>query len=164
MKTITLCLLLLNFSCSKEYYDYHGEKILIYKKIDHSTYLKGKGIDLSNNGLTKLPKEIEKMKNLLFINLRNNSLHSINSLLSLKNIRVLILDENPLGQIPPSIDSLTDLEVLSVRACHLSTLPSSLFRLKNLKTIVLGGNQIPDHLIQELKEQLPQCKVIVNVD
>lgn len=150
-------------SCAQEYYDYHGERIIIHTKINSSNSKVIKAINLASKGLTSIPEEVKKMHKLVFINLRDNSLHSINELYSLTNLRILLLDRNPIGSIS-SIDQLPDLEVLSVVSCGLSTVPETIFSLKNLRILVIGGNRIPDKFISELRERLPNCKIIIDVD
>lgn len=70
-------------------------------------------------------------------------------LLEMPWLRTLILDDNPLGEIPEGIGALKALEHLSVAGCGLNGIPASLGDLVNLKILDVSGNTgllLPDHL------------------
>jgi hypothetical protein len=73
------------------------------------------------------------------------------SLFRIKNLSVILLDENKLSsQIPESFANFQNLTVLSLRACNLSgPLPKKIFQVRTLKTIDLSSNVI-------LKGPLPE--------
>jgi Leucine-rich repeat (LRR) protein len=164
MKHLCLFILATFFSCSPEYYDYHGEKIKIYYHVDQKKKDLVKGIDISKKNLSSLPSEVVNFKKLMVLNLRDNSINSIAELCELKDIRVLLLDRNPINNIPPCITELTNIEVLSIMSCGLITVPEWIFNLENIRILNIGGNQIPEKTILDLRNRLPNCKIISSVD
>jgi Leucine-rich repeat (LRR) protein len=70
-------------------------------------------------------------------------------LLEMPWLRSLILDDNPIGAVPPEIDRLGELEHLSLADCGLTELPFVIGALVNLKTLDVSGNDglvLPDCL------------------
>ena len=79
-----------------------------------------KVLNLSNNNLTSLPKEIGNLKQLL----------------------QLFLYDNKLTSLPKEIGDLNQLEVLNVRNNQLTSVPKEIGDLKQLKELDLGDNQL----------------------
>jgi Leucine-rich repeat (LRR) protein len=95
-------------------------------------------------------------------------------LLSLNNVRRLYVDWNEVQDLTPAIQALSRLEVLSIgcnklkmsdidqiaklpaltdldiRENQLKDLPESFYKLKNLKSLALGGNLFPLHIIARI--------------
>ncbi len=55
-------------------------------------------------------------------------------------LKKLILDDNPIGELPDEIGALSDLEFLSVRSCGLAALPESIGRLSKLRVLRIDHN------------------------
>jgi hypothetical protein len=101
-------------------------------------------LDLSENDLTSIPQNIEKLLNLKVLLLDSNKLGSIPK--NLPNLEILSLNGNVLlkncnfENLPSSV---TELYLSSI---GLKTIPSFISKLKNLKKLVLAKNQISGNL------------------
>lgn len=62
------------------------------------------------------------------------------------SLKELILENNKLAYVPPGIDKLIHLELLSLAQNCISFIDESLFAMSNLKSLVLSGNEV--HLQQ----------------
>ncbi|MFQ6331671.1 leucine-rich repeat domain-containing protein [Nocardia sp. CWNU-33] len=68
-------------------------------------------------------------------------------------LRTLILDRNPIRELPEEIGTLTGLELLSVRDCKLTALPGSIGDLTGLRVLRVAGNSSLDE--NEVEFTLP---------
>ncbi|TYI08772.1 hypothetical protein ES332_A09G024600v1 [Gossypium tomentosum] len=134
-------------------------------------------LDVSYNEIHSIPLEIEKMENLVSINLtRNLIVHMPSTIGLLTNLTHFIMTSNPLQSIiPPHIWNLNKLMTLHLGNCqlygsippnigklkslvnlHLSSnmlvgpIPSSVNNLTNLVSLVLYGNQLNGSIPQEI--------------
>ena len=92
-------------------------------------------LDLSNNKLTSLPREIS----------------------SLNGLRTLILDSNNLSKLPIDLKHCESLKTLSVRNNQLASLNKSLSELTNLESLDVFNNKlraIPDDLVKLTKVRI----------
>ena len=72
-------------------------------------------LDLLDMGLSELPTDIAKLKNLQILYLYENQLTTLpREIGQLKNLQILFLDENQLSSLPPEIGQLTNLEILGL--------------------------------------------------
>ena len=95
-------------------------------------------LDLSYNGLTSLPSEIGKLKNLTRLDLSYNDLTSLPSEIGqLKNLTELYLHNNYLTSLPPEIG-----------------------QLQNLTELRLYDNELPEAERQKIESWLPNCEII----
>ncbi|MFI6323339.1 leucine-rich repeat domain-containing protein [Nonomuraea sp. NPDC050556] len=79
-------------------------------------------LDLTNRKLKEFPAEV----------------------LQMPWLRTLILDDNPIGELPDALGTLTRLEHLSVRNCELTALPESIGDLAALRVLCVAGNRDTD--------------------
>ena len=109
-------------------------------------------LDLEKKGLTELPEEIGKLKNLTELYLAFNQISKIpNAIANLTNLTGLYLDHNQISEIPSAITELTNLTELYLNNNQISKIPNSISELKKLKIINLSNNQIseiPETIIQ----------------
>ncbi|UGT44124.1 hypothetical protein LTV02_12355 [Nocardia yamanashiensis] len=68
-------------------------------------------------------------------------------------LRTLILDRNPIRELPAELGSLTGLELLSVCDCELTALPESIGDLAGLRVLRVSGNSSLDQ--NEVEFTLP---------
>jgi len=113
-------------------------------------------ISLSYCGLTDLPVELEKFKNLEFLWMEgNNFSHAdLSKLSKFRKLKILDLRNCHISKLPSSIGVLKNLESLNLAGNYISHLPKGLFQLTNLKRIELAFNKltyIPDD-IRKLKK------------
>ena len=97
-------------------------------------------LNLSKNRLVKIPKFIGELKYLEELNLTKNKLEYYPiELCSNESIRILKFGRNLFTTIPNCIESLRQLEFLDLFDTPISSLPESITRLKQLKTIDFTG-------------------------
>lgn len=98
----------------------------------------------NTNYIKILPGSIEKLTNLLILNLRRNELKNLpDSIGNLKNLRTLYVDKCNLKFLPDTIGKLRNLQVLNVDGNrNLQTLPESMDKLRGLQKLFLGGTGI----------------------
>jgi len=99
-------------------------------------------LQLWNCGLTSLPTELRKFKNLETLELNDNDFKTadLSMLCDFKKLKYLEIDNCNLTEIPTSIFCLKDLEKLSLFNNDLSVLPTKLFQLAKIEELQLGGN------------------------
>lgn len=111
-------------------------------------------LDLSNMGLTEIPSEIFKCKNLKKLNLSNNQIQSIPlTIVKLKYLRNLNLSNNNISSLMARFFELKNLEVLILNNNKIKVIPKQIGNLKKLTNLSLSSNQLtslPKHL-NELK-------------
>lgn len=133
-------------------------------------------LDLSSNQLTECPRELENAKNMLVLNLKNNSIDNIPNQLfiNLTDLLYLDLSDNKLESLPPQMRRLVHLQTLilnnnpllhaqlrqlpvmtALQTLHLrntqrtqSNLPTSLEGLTNLSDVDLSCNDL---------SRMPEC-------
>ena len=102
-------------------------------------------LDLRSLGLSELPRNIGKLKNLRTISLYNNSLTKLPvELGNLTNLVALDLSENRLTKIPIELDNLLKLEILDLSYNQLTEIPADIGNLDNLKYLQFAHNQLID--------------------
>ena len=122
---------------------YLKDALRYYKTVEE--LLNTKELDLNNNKLTKIPKEIGNLKNLKKLYLSGNQLTEIpKEIGNLKNLQKLDLDYNQLKKIPKEIGNLKNLKRLLLYNNQLTEIPKEIGNLKKLKTLVLFKNQLTE--------------------
>lgn len=124
-------------------------------------------VNLADNKLSSLPLSLSELKNLTFIDLRNNAFEKIpdvlytmelksinlsfNQLKRIENlpfsIRVLNLSNNEISDIGSEIGGLLELRTLNAANNHIHTVDNGIVHLENLEILNLSGNylkNIPD--------------------
>jgi hypothetical protein len=100
-------------------------------------------LDLSNNYLSILPESIGNLRNLKILYLENNNLTMLPvSICNLTNLKYLYLSNNNLTTLPKNIGNLYNLIVFYLCNNYLSILPESIGNLKNLETLYLPDNRL----------------------
>ncbi|MRX65066.1 leucine-rich repeat domain-containing protein [Maribacter luteus] len=110
-----------------------------------------KGLQLRDQGLNELPKEIGQLVNLQYLRVHHNNLTTIPEfIISLPKLRVLEIGGNHLGQLPEDLGAMTQLEYLGLKANGLLTLPESIGNLTHLKILDLDFNPL-EYLPESIK-------------
>jgi small GTP-binding protein len=100
-------------------------------------------LDLSSKGLTSLPLEIVKLKNLTQLDISGNQLTSLPSeIKELKNLTEFYISNNQLTSLPPEIKELKKLTTLYMSNNQLTSLPPEIGKLKKLTTLYIFSNQL----------------------
>lgn len=119
-------------------------------------------LDLSDQELKEIPKEIFQLNNLINLELWRNSIKSIPAeIKNLKNLEKLIISQNNLTEIPKEILSLENLYELNLRYNSIRNLPEEIKNLKNLKILDLRENPLPNAEIEKIRKLFEgtDCKI-----
>lgn len=101
------------------------------------------GLSFSEKGLTNLPKELNNLKYLQFIELRFNQLKSLPKFFgNFDHLKHLFLGYNQLTSLPKTLGNLKSLEMLNLEFNKLNSLPETIGDLINLKYLDLGVNPL----------------------
>jgi Leucine-rich repeat (LRR) protein len=116
-----------------------------------------RSLDLSNQGLEKLPESVLRRTDLESLNLSNNALSGAlpAEIRHLNRLRSLDLHANRMTGVPAEIGQLSQLEVLNLADNQLTGLPYELGNLKNLKILDLSGNNYSVQDLEKILENLP---------
>ncbi len=98
-------------------------------------------LNLSDCGLTQIPKELLKLTQLMELNLARNKLSNFNGLDKLKNLTNLDLDSCNLTKIPEEVFELTNLTTLYLNTNDIQSIPQKISRLKKLTSLLLRSNK-----------------------
>jgi Leucine-rich repeat (LRR) protein len=77
----------------------------------------------------------------------------------MEHLEGLILSENKIQSLPETIGLLINLKTLYVFHNQLTSLPKSLYDMKQLQWLGLTGNMISNRSIRELKTALPYTRI-----
>ena len=126
------------------------------KEIGNLTNLKE--LWFSDNQLTELPKEIGNLSNLTLLTLNDNQLTELpKEIGNLSNLKELWLYRNQLTELPKEIGNLSNLTDLWLWDNQLKELPKEIGNLSNLTSILLWNN--PNLILtQEQKEWIKELK------
>ncbi|XP_023672444.1 volume-regulated anion channel subunit LRRC8D [Paramormyrops kingsleyae] len=102
-------------------------------------------LELQNCDLERIPHAIFSLTNLQELDLKSNSIRTIEEIISfqhLKRLMCLKLWHNKITAIPVSINMVKSLELLYLSHNHLESLPAQLFQLPKLRHLDVGHNSI----------------------
>ncbi len=117
-------------------------------------------LNLADQGLEKLPREIGSCKNLKILLLQGNRLRSLpGEIAQLKSLRVLDLRYNYFQEIPESVFELTRLLRLGLSHNEIRILPARLAALTRLQYLFASYNEIA--LLPETLAELDHLRTLV---
>lgn len=118
---------------------FEGVKQLIEQAFQHNWEI----FRLDTYGITELPEEIGKLRNLQGLFLAGNDIAFLpSSIGNLSNLKELDLSFNQLETIPESFGNLSNLQKLNLTQNHLKNLPNSIGKLKSLTELSVKHNRI----------------------
>lgn len=112
-------------------------------------------VRLFNNKLTKIPKFLYELENLISLDLNQNQIKKIykKDTDGLSNLQELHLNSNELTDLPETFNNLSELRVLSLNFNPITTFPNIILELHNLDSLVINKKQIK-YLKSDVKEFL----------
>ena len=106
-----------------------------------------KELNVCNNQLTQLPREIGQLTQLTNLDLYDNQLTQLpKEIGNLTQLTYLYLSSNELTQLPSEIGQLTQLTELNLTNNQLTQLPTEIGQLTRLNVLYLQGNPIENTL------------------
>jgi hypothetical protein len=113
------------------------------------------------NDLTELPQEIERLKNLTYLDLSDNQFTEVPPEIGkLTNLTALLLGYNRLTGLPPEIGNLINLTQLNLLDNPITDAElEKLKTLKSLKYLYLTDTNATREGVAELQRALPNCKI-----
>lgn len=120
-------------------------------------------LDLSEQGLTKVPEYVFGRTELESLDLSNNNLTgSLQAeIRHLQSLKVLDMSGNKFTGVPAEVGQLKELEILDLSNNVLTGLPYELGNLSSLKTLDLSGNHYSEEDLSIIKKRLPAATTIV---
>eukprot|EP01119_Soliformovum_irregulare_P015569 TRINITY_DN4391_c0_g1_i1.p1 TRINITY_DN4391_c0_g1~~TRINITY_DN4391_c0_g1_i1.p1 ORF type:complete len:851 (-),score=304.76 TRINITY_DN4391_c0_g1_i1:63-2363(-) len=104
-----------------------------------------KTLDLGQNQLTKIPKELKQFVSLTSLNLAGNKIEEIDELAPLTTLTFLNLSGNPLGNFPATLcTSLTNLQHLNLSECSILLISDEFENMTSLTFLDMSSNSIQD--------------------
>ena len=99
-------------------------------------------LNLQNNNIKYLPKNINQLQTLVDLNLSGNTINnSFNHLKKLPHLKSLWLTNNNLDTLPDSLFNLTKLRCLYLEQNNLTSIPNGIVNMKKLWIIHAGHNK-----------------------
>jgi Leucine-rich repeat (LRR) protein len=125
---------------------------------------KRNSLNLSGQGLEKLPSYVLSRTDLEELNISNNKLTGAlpSEIGKLKRLKVLNASNNLMTGVPAEIGHLPDLEILDLSSNELTGLPNELAELKKLKVLNLSGNDYSKQDLDIIRKGLsPDVNIIL---
>ena len=117
-------------------------------------------INLSYQGLQKLPPEVTLFSKLNVMLLHDNHLEELpKNIGKLQNVSYMVLENNQLTSLPASIAQMQELSDLSLAANKFTSLPQVLTECKSLENLDLSENPISTNQQSIIRKQLPHCQI-----
>lgn len=122
---------------------------------------------LEKNQISELPEELFQLVNLQQLYLRDNNLTDLpSSIASLKSLIRLDVSRNHLKELPSEIGALSQLDSLNVEENPLTLLPLEIGRLDNLKRLKVGEIEVQNIPLEILKQSpgaiVNYCKSVLD--
>lgn len=113
-------------------------------------------LDLSNNKISKLPKELSKLTKLEDLDLSMNKLNGFpDQIIGLQQLKILGLSKNGISKLPKEILKLRQLEALSLGMNNFQAFPQILKKMQHLKILSLYDNPFPEEECESEIKKMP---------
>jgi internalin A len=124
----------------------------VLRRIEEAARSNSKELNLSNQRLTEIPREVFQLTNLIGLYLSSNQIEEIpDAITQLQNLKRLNLSSNQIDKIPDAIAQLQNLIELNFSSNQIVEIPDAIAQLQNLTELDLSRNQIvkiPDAITQ----------------
>jgi Leucine-rich repeat (LRR) protein len=115
-----------------------------------------KEIEIDNNSFTEFPKELFQLENLEGINIADNRITTVpRDILKLRKLKNMDISNNLLTEFPSVLLELPDFVGLAMYNNRLTELPDDFDKLRKLKVLSLAGNYFTREQYREFNRQLP---------
>jgi Leucine-rich repeat (LRR) protein len=126
--------------------------------IRHLTNLQD--LTLTGNKLEHLPIWLPENSKIVWLLIGYNEFSSFPPELErMRNLEVLSLKNNSITALPPTIGNLKSLERLDLRNNNLTDVPNEISQLTALRSLQLGGNRLPASALEKIRRLLPHTSV-----
>jgi Leucine-rich repeat (LRR) protein len=124
---------------------------------------KNKILDISGQGLDKLPAYVLNLTGLEELNISNNNITGAlpSQMQNLRKLKILNASNNLMTGVPAEIGQLSNLEILDLSNNQLTGLPNELANLKKLKVLNLSGNNYSVQDLEVIKRGLSSTVQII---
>lgn len=120
-------------------------------------------LDVSKNSIKELPEWIGDLSQLQFLACSKTGLeHVPREIGKLKNLRWINLNQNELVLLPPQFGDMEKLEIADLWSNNLSEFPATLEKLKKLKVLDLRNILFSDEQHRYIQELLPHTTVYLS--
>lgn len=99
-------------------------------------------LHLQNEGLSKLPNNINTLQVKEIILTGNNFSEFPEEILNMPQLEILLIGHNPVSKLPENLESLKNLKRLSINATLIRDFPRDLSALQNLESIGINHNEL----------------------
>jgi Leucine-rich repeat (LRR) protein len=114
--------------------------------------------------IDEIPMEIQNLKKLEILNLRDCSLNEIPiGICYLKNLKKLILNDNQITKIPPEIGQLTNLKELKLDGNRIQEIPDEIGCLKSLEILSLYTQWSAGNSLTRLPPQIGELTNLIEL-
>ena len=122
----------------------------------------GARLNLSNQGLIKLPSYVLERTELAELDISHNKLTGAlpGEIRLLKNLKILNASYNQMTGVPAEVGQLTELTELNLSYNQLTGLPYELGNLKKLKVLNLTGNAYAEQDLAIILQGIPNVEVV----
>jgi Leucine-rich repeat (LRR) protein len=157
MKKLLFILLAVNLILTGCTLSEQAKTIKSIQKITNTT------LDLSNQGLEKIPEYVFNATKLENLNISNNEITGAvqAEIRHLQKLRTLNLSNNFMTGIPAEIGQLKNLEILDLSNNRITGLPYELRNLTNLKTLNISNNNYSEFDLNIIQKNLSNSVNIV---
>ncbi|MBS9463383.1 leucine-rich repeat domain-containing protein [Flagellimonas sp. 389] len=95
------------------------------------------------NGISEIPKEIGNLENLEILSIGKNFLSTVpNEIWNLRMLKELFITQTRISSIPPDIENLTNLERLVLSNNRISSIPREIGNLTKLRSFLIDRNRL----------------------
>ena len=120
-------------------------------------------LDLSDNQLTGIPKEIGSLKNLVSLNISHNAVQNLPiEIEKLSSLQELDISGNDFKSIAPDLSNLPALKILDLSGNHLTGLPEGFDKLYSLERLMFKNNFLSTFSASEKLKNLKVLDLSVN--
>jgi len=119
-------------------------------------------VDLSGQGLRKVPDDILAREDVTSLDLSHNELEGAlpAEIRNMRSLRTLDVSGNRMTGVPAEVGQLRELRVLDLSDNRLTGLPYELGNLQRLEVLDVSGNAYSEQDLSRIQSELPATTVI----